>query len=214
VKFTDTGITMLQPDGSFFALHFCQFGPNYRNSRDDFVYVYGTNQNTPKIDHQIFLFRVRKTEIEDKSKYQYFAGIQEANVPKWSSKISDKKPILTDPTHAALNARIVYNSGIDRYLLTYKDNSSPGFMAILDAPEPWGPWTTVYYDPNWGEGYTFEYNFPSKWISADGKTMYMVYSGTKEFDSFTLQKVTMKTSPVDTTPTSAPRNLRIPETLD
>jgi len=54
-------------------------------------------------------------------------------------------------------------------------NSSLG---IFDAPEPWGPWTTVYYDDHWaGKDRVYHHKFPTKFMSADGRTMWLLYSG-------------------------------------
>jgi len=50
------------------------------------------------------------------------------------------------------------------------------------SPEPWGPWSTIYYDDHWSvqngkDCRTYHHRFPGKWISADGKTMWLLYSG-------------------------------------
>ena len=64
------------------------------------------------------------------------------------------------------------------------------FPTIVDAPEPWGPWTVVYYQNNWGEGHfpvnTFYWNFSNKWTSEDGKAFSLIFTGRKENDSFNL----------------------------
>jgi hypothetical protein len=71
-----------------------------------------------------------------------------------------------------------------------------GRLGILDALEPWGPWTTVAYYNNWaGLGDLFggmPHSFPAKWISADGTEMYAIFSGGDEWDSFNLVKVNLK----------------------
>ena len=41
---------------------------------------------------------------------------------------------------------VSYNPGLKRYLLcTEHDAGFHGNLGILDAPEPWGPWTSVWY---------------------------------------------------------------------
>jgi hypothetical protein len=79
----------------------------------------------------------------------------------------------------------------------------PGQLGVFDAPDPWGPWTTVAYYENWGrmsavgEGLSCE--FPPKWISADGLTLWSVFSvygeggkqGVHGHDKFNLLKATL-----------------------
>jgi hypothetical protein len=88
---------------------------------------------------------------------------------------------------------VVYNPGINRYLLTVFHGSvsehGDGSWGIFDAAEPWGPWTTVAYYGNWIDATPkFGFEFPSKWISEDGQTLWLVFSGTGAYDSFNLVK--------------------------
>jgi hypothetical protein len=52
-----------------------------------------------------------------------------------------------------------------------------GGFGIYDAPEPWGPWTTVYFTDEWDVGPGESSSLPPKWMSADGKTVHLVFSG-------------------------------------
>ena len=63
-----------------------------------------------------------------------------------------------------------------------------GGFGIYDAPEPWGPWTTVYFTEVWDVGPGETSSFPTKWMSGDGKTLYLVFSGE---DSFSVRKATL-----------------------
>ena len=60
-----------------------------------------------------------------------------------------------------------------------------GGFGIYDAPEPWGPWTTVYFSPVWDVGPGETSSFPTKWMSEDGKTLHLVFSGD---DFFSVRK--------------------------
>ncbi len=90
----------------------------------------------------------------------------------------------------------MYSSAINRYLLTTHHGNFVGRFGFFDSPNPWGPWTTVAYYNNWGNyGEVVSgmpHSFPAKWISADGKEMYMIFSGTGDLDSFNLLKVNME----------------------
>lgn len=52
-----------------------------------------------------------------------------------------------------------------------------GGFGICDAPEPWGPWTTAFFTDQWDVGPGETSSLPPKWISKDGKTMWLVFSG-------------------------------------
>jgi hypothetical protein len=50
-------------------------------------------------------------------------------------------------------------------------------MGVYDAPEPWGPWTTVDFAQQWDVGPGESGCFPTKWMSHDGRTLFLVFSG-------------------------------------
>jgi hypothetical protein len=51
-------------------------------------------------------------------------------------------------------------------------------LGVFDAPEPWGPWTTVYDDDEWSsDGWMIHHKFPTAWMSDDGKTVWLALSG-------------------------------------
>lgn len=84
-----------------------------------------------------------------------------------------------------------YNAGLRRYLwcqtLPGGDARFRGGFAIYDAPEPWGPWTTVAYTEEWDVGPGESSGFPTKWMSSDGRTVHLVFSGD---DCFSVRKAT------------------------
>jgi hypothetical protein len=81
---------------------------------------------------------------------------------------------------------------LQRYLwcqtLPGRDARFSGGFGIYDAPQPWGPWTTVDFTEQWDVGPGDTCSFPTKWMSADGKTAYLVFSGE---DSFSVRKATL-----------------------
>ena len=93
-----------------------------------------------------------------------------------------------------------------RYLAT-GFHTGPGQLGIYDAPEPWGPWTTVAEYEDWGgmgtagEGLSCE--FPAKWMSADGLNCWSIFSvygdgghlGIGAHDRFNLVRVTFSRKP-------------------
>ena len=90
-------------------------------------------------------------------------------------------------------ADIVYNPGLKRYLLALGHNHQGGW-GLYDAPEPWGPWTVAFQTGNWGLGGTHGYRLPAKWISSDGRTMQLVFSGVKPNDAFCVREMVLSKS--------------------
>jgi hypothetical protein len=70
-------------------------------------------------------------------------------------------------------------------------------FSIYDAPEPWGPWTTVFYTENWDVDPGESAHIPSKWISADGKTCHLVFAGS---DSFAVRRFTLTSAHLQKSP--------------
>ena len=102
--------------------------------------------------------------------------------------VTERKPVLTDPGGIRNIVSVIYNPGIKRYLAT-TSHGGVGQLSIFDAPEPWGPWTTVAYYSNWGgfgNSEALVYSLPTEWISADGREIWCVFSSTGKLDSFNL----------------------------
>jgi hypothetical protein len=191
---TDRGRTWISGEWDFespFAHPaFLNFGRNYAGARDRYVYSYARDLTDPT---QIILARVSTAQIMDRRAYEFFAGMDAEGRPVWVSDVAKRQPVFTDANGIGWGVRVVYNAGIRRYLLTVFHGSASehgdGSWGIFDAPEPWGPWTTIAYYNNWIDATPkFGFEFPSKWISNDGKTVWMVFSGTGVYDSFNLVK--------------------------
>jgi hypothetical protein len=83
---------------------------------------------------------------------------------------------------------------LKRYLLCQVlprgDARFEGGFGIYDAPEPWGPWTTVYFTRTWDVGPGESCSFPAKWMDADGA--HLAFSGN---DSFSVRRVEFRRRP-------------------
>jgi hypothetical protein len=197
---SDLGATWQLSDWKFsssiFALaSFLNFGMDYGGAREGYVYSYGGKW---KSSSPVFLARVPKDRIREREAYEFFNGLDANSNPKWTKDTLQYQPVFSDPNSTDLNganhASVVYNSGINRYLLTVPHAKEVAKWGIFDAPEPWGPWTTVAYYDNWGGFSSSEallYVLPTKWMSADGKTMWCIFSGRGIFDSFNLVRATL-----------------------
>jgi hypothetical protein len=126
------------------------------------------------------------TSITDPATYEFFAGLDAGDKPLWSSDPDLRQPVFSDATNGVMRISVSYNPGLRRYLLTTQQVSrfqtGNGHIGIYDAPEPWGPWTTLLFANPWTLGLqngskTVFWNFSNKWSSADGVDFVMVYTG-------------------------------------
>lgn len=170
---------------------FLQFGQDYAGARDGFVYIYAiriksTSELAVQQPGQIDLFRVPVGDLEDEDAYEFFAGLDGNDQPQWTSDLAARQPVFEDAEGVGWNVSVSYNAPLQRYLLcTEHTQTFEGNLGLFDAPEPWGPWTTVRYDSDWAAfGTTFFWNFANKWLSADGKDFTMVFTGVGGNDSW------------------------------
>ncbi len=79
------GVTFDEPDAAFAVTTFLNFGQNYRESRDNYVYLYAGQPINNCIDRCIgnnyYLARVHKKKILNRNQYKFFAGLDKASVP-------------------------------------------------------------------------------------------------------------------------------------
>ncbi|MBO0857851.1 MAG: DUF4185 domain-containing protein, partial [Chloracidobacterium sp.] len=190
-KFTD----------SFGCPTFLNFGRNYTGARDEFVYVYSPDSDSAyEIAESLTLARAPRDRIYEREAYRFFAGLDEMGRPKWTPDLARRVAVFTKPG-GCYRASVTYNPTLRRYLLVQTvpgeasrdrggkiDARFSGGLAIYDAPEPWGPWTTAFFAERWDVGPGDTASFPSKWISVDGRTLYLIFSGD---DSFAVRKATL-----------------------
>lgn len=181
---------------------FLNFGRDYAGARDNYVYSYfiqptwgpeksptgnfGFDVHKPG---RVFLARVPKEAVLQRESYEFFAGIRADGLPVWSAKLTEKRPVFEDANGVGWNLSVSYNAGLHRYFLATEHGATHvGRFGLFDAPEPWGPWTTVAYDDNFGEGHVetsaFYWNFPTKWLSDDGRDFTIVFTGKGSNDSW------------------------------
>ncbi len=183
---------------------FLNFGRDYSGARDGYVYSYfvqpawgpgkaprgGDTDFDVHIPGRIALSRVPRAQLLDLGSYEFFAGRDAAGRPLWSHDVRQKRPVFTDEANGVgWNLSVSFHPGLQRYLLcTQHTENRAGNIGIYDAPEPWGPWTTVLFDRKWGvphiEASTWLWHFPTKWFGADGSSFTMVFTGKNSNDSW------------------------------
>jgi hypothetical protein len=170
---------------------FIDFGKNMEHSPDGKAYLvgYGAEENDPKPRYanlswisgdQIYLTRVTPSikNINDETKYEYFAGYDKKSKPVWSYDFKNIKPLLEWNNNMGC-VTITYNAPLKKYLMCVTDGwptVAKMNSYILESEKITGPWKLVTYMKEFGEqGYFL--NFPSKFISKDGLTLWLCYSG-------------------------------------
>lgn len=195
--------------GQFQPTKFVNFDRGYTGvpaNLAGYVYLYGFKQ--PVQGEQVtrmYFARVPQSKILDQFAYEFFQGADGKNRPQWKSDFATAQPVFIDPNGVS-HCTVVYDPPLHRYIST-SFHEGPGQLGIFDAPEPWGPWTTVAYYENWGDmgkvGEGLSCEFPRKWMSADGLTMWSIFAvygeggkiGVKAHDKFNLVKVTIERAP-------------------
>lgn len=168
---------------------FLNFGRNYAGARDGFVYAY--SQDGPSAyesDNGLVLARVIKERIRERGAWEFYERVDADAGPVWTADVTRRGAVFAYPSNCQ-RVDVVYDAGIRRYLMTLAYDHSGGW-GLFDAPEPWGPWTTVLHR-QWDVAGTHGYRLPAKWISQDGLTMTLVFSGVKPHDAFCTRTLTL-----------------------
>jgi len=180
----------------FGLMGFVNYGKDYKGARDNYVYSYshdGPLADTPA-DHFI-LMRVPKNRITMQGSWEFFERMDEAGHAIWTSDIKHRGAVFYH-SDCCLRSAMTYNAPLRRYLWWQQipaskgstdrgDTRLEGGFAVYDAPEPWGPWSTAFYTERWDVGPGEHGDFPAKWISEDGRELYLVFSGN---DCFSVRK--------------------------
>ena len=137
------------------------------------------------------LTRVHQDRMREREAYEFFSGLNAAGDPMWSADIHSRAGVF-EHAGRCYRSGISYNAALRRYLwcqiIPGKDTRFAGGFGIYDAPEPWGPWTTVAFEEQWDVGPGESSSIPTKWISQDGLRFALVFSGD---DHFSVRQATL-----------------------
>ncbi len=200
--------------GRFSSPHFIQYGKDYLGARDDFIYASfsaGVDGNSYwENGDMLLLGRAPKDSFLERKAWEFFVGADERNRASWS-RDGQKAQAIFSYHHMTGENHIAYNAGLGCYLMgnygfidalgnprpyhqAWPESAMRSQLTLYEAPEPWGPWSIFYRNDDWAKLGGYQPNFPTKWMSEDGRTVWMVYSGSYEDYNFVIQKVTLVTS--------------------
>jgi hypothetical protein len=200
---TDHGKTLQWCEWSFDQLGYCTFinyGKDYIGARDK--YIYSVSHNSPSAYQRadsFVMMRVPIDKVLTRSAYEFFKGLDEKNNPVWTTNIDERGAVFEDKGRC-YRSGISYNSPLKRYFwwqAKFQDGVDGRFQSksfgIFDSPEPWGPWSTVYFTESWDAATGETGSFPTKWMNDSGLIMYLAFSGN---DSFSVRKATLTLSSI------------------
>jgi CubicO group peptidase (beta-lactamase class C family) len=188
---TDRGETWIWADWrvtrSFGYPTFLNYGQDYAGAPDEYVYVYSHDADSAyEAADRMVLARVHRDRIVEQDAYQFFQRLDDEGRPVWTDDVEQRGAVFTHPD-LCRRSGVSYNAGLGRYLWWQQraeedvDTRFEGGFGVYDAPQPWGPWTTAYFTPEWDCGPGEMGSFPTKWMSDDGRTCYLVFSGNDYF---------------------------------
>ena len=172
------------------APHFVDFGKELEHSPDGKAYLVahgasdGVNRryayNSWITGDEIYLARVSPSveNMNNVSKYEFFAGQDSAGQPVWTRDFGKIKPTAAWRDNMGC-VTITYNPPLKKYLMCVTDGTKTVTRFntyILETDALAGPWKMVAYLKNFGEQAYFV-NFPSKFILTDGRSLWLCYSG-------------------------------------
>ena len=173
---------------------FLNFGRNYAGARDEYVYIYSHDADSAyrRADRMV-LARVPAKQITERDAYTFFERF-DGDAPVWNAGINRRGTVFKHKS-GCYRSSVSYNAPLKRYLWCQtgagNDTRFRGGFAIYDAPTPWGPWTAAYVTDRWDVGPGETSCLPTKWISHDGRTVHLVFSGD---DCFSVRKGTILTT--------------------
>lgn len=193
----------------FTTIFFLDYGKDSNKAIDGYVYAYGLDNNW-RAQQALYLARVPNDKIQTRTAWEFYTGTNGNGAPTWSNDITQKAAVLTDerllyPTVLGKKSPasqrvigqggVVYDAPLHRYLFASWSGTTHQFY---EAPNPWGPWSLFLssdFGPlkttlNYGQYGT---NIPSKFISADGKTLYLQSNIWDLSYTFALRKLYLQT---------------------
>lgn len=173
--------------------HFVDFGKNMEHSPDGYAYLIAHGSTNPMSCNnwiqgdQIYLVRVKPDieNINNQEAYEYYSGKSSNGKAVWTKNFAQIKPLLEWEGYLGC-VTATYNPGLKRYLMCitrgHKNFMLNGIHVddrydtmILESESLIGEWKIIKYLDRFGPAAYFV-NIPSKFISPDGKTMWLSYS--------------------------------------
>lgn len=177
---------------------FLNFGRNHAGARDGFAYAYSFDSDSAyEPADRMVLARAPVERLTQRGAWEWFAGLDAAGTPTWSSDVAVRAGVFEHPGRC-YRSGVTWCAPLGRYLwwqglpkgsnAADPDGRFAGGLGVYEAPEAWGPWRTVYFTQSWDVGPGESGSFPAKWMSEDGREVHLVFSGD---DSFSVRRASL-----------------------
>lgn len=185
-----------EPDLAFSFITIAQFGQDYSKNNDGYVYLYSPSGKYKA--HLLNMARVKKEHILDRNKWEYFVSINDEGNSEWAMGEIEKRGVVhTFPEgwgFYSWSPSVIWNDKLGLFIMACAGTQKPGTGEVLEsymhyetaglimlwAENPWGPWNQFYCDESWNAGdpenRTYLPQISPKWISDDGRSMYLIFS--------------------------------------
>jgi hypothetical protein len=126
-------------------------------------------------------------DMTDPAKWQWMSGWQSVNGVPWptySGALGAAVPIASWAGHITY-PQISYDAPLHHYLLTFTHayGAQPpaiwrwgSELDVLVAPHPWGPFSFVAREMDFGPSNGYDPGFPLSWISRDGRRLWLKWA--------------------------------------
>jgi hypothetical protein len=152
-------------------------------------YVYAINSEREFNASTLILGRALPdvADMTNPASWQWVSGwtqLEGENYPVWSNSVTAAIPVASWASHITY-PQMSYDAALHRYLLTFThsySNTVPGIwragseLDLLEAPHPWGPFSFVAREIDFGPSNGYAAGFPAKWISRNGRTLWMKWA--------------------------------------
>jgi hypothetical protein len=159
---------------------YIQYGQNYSENTDGYVYIFSAriaNDNLWDVQAPGVTWLARAPVAGEAFMYpvnwEWVTALDGGFNPTWGA-YADRVPVLEDP-NGFMRGSAIYVPPFDRYVMVTNHTArNVGNIAMWEAPEPWGPWTTFRYETGSSDFPQFAFgNFSPKWLDAAGNCVFV-----------------------------------------
>jgi hypothetical protein len=155
--------------------------------QDGWVYALAADREFNATDLLMGRSRPDVADLTDPAQWQWVSGWTTQNggsSPVYSNTFASAVPVMTWASHITY-PQMAYDSPIHGYLLTftYSYYSMPpqvwrngSELVIMEAPNPWGPFSFVAHESFFGPSNGYGAGFPVAWISRTGRDLWLKFA--------------------------------------
>ncbi len=116
---------------------------------DGWLYIFGSGDYRKS---SVCLARIKPADIGDKSKLEFFTGLNASRQPQWSVYEADAVVLFRHDVIGEFS--VAWLPPVKRYVLLYNSWKPRGIM-MRSAESPWGPWSegAVIFNPRRDKGF-------------------------------------------------------------